>query len=331
MVEQTSAQDGARMKGLFCAFRKDERLLRLTRDFDEIDWRIAHSPDDVAAMIADAQLLVLNNRICTPQMGAVLRSAPAPRLAWIHFVTAGVEMGLAMGLPPGPRVSCSAGTNGPVLAEHAVTLLLATMRRFADIHRGQAAHEWRRFAIARAIRSLEGARVCIVGLGAVGREAARKLRAFDADVIAVSRGGSDPNVSHVYPRERLPEALSQSDALMVCTNSEASSHHLIDAAAIAAMKPGGFVVNMARGEIIDEAALIEALRCGHVAGAGLDVTEGEPPSPSNPLWDMPTVILSPHVSGGGSGEGSYRRQKELFAENLRRFRAGEPLLNAVET
>jgi len=322
--------DTDRLTGLFCTFQAHDRLLRLTDEFDSIRWETAASPQEVAARLPSANILILNNRICTPELGAAIRHAPRANLAWIHFVTAGVEMGLAMGLPRGVPVSSAAGTNGPVLAEHAVTLLLASMRRFGDIHRGQMAHEWRRWKIVQAIRSLEGARVCIIGLGAVGRDVARKLRAFDADVIAVSRGGADPHVSHVYPREEIRVALAQSDALVICTNSDASTHHLIGAAELAAMKPGGFVVNMARGEIIDEPALIEALRSGHVAGAGLDVTEGEPPTKDNPLWDLPSVILSPHVSGGGSGEGAYQRQADLFRENLRRFRAGEALINPVD-
>ena len=303
--------------------------MRLTREFDSIEWHTAGSPEEVAAGLPSADILILNNRICTPELGACIRRAPRPRLSWIHFVTAGVEMGLSMGLPRGVLVSSAAGTNGPVLAEHAVTLLLAVMRRFGDIHRGQMAHEWRRLKIFQAIRSLEGARVCIIGLGAVGREVARKLRAFDAEVIAVSRGGADPNVSKVFPREDICIALAQSDALVICTNSDMSTHHLISARELAAMKPDGFVVNMARGEIIDEPALIEALQSGHVAGAGLDVTEGEPPAKDNPLWDLPSVILSPHVSGGGAGEGAYQRQADLFRENLRRYTAGQPLLNQI--
>ena len=239
-------------------------------------------------------------------------------------------MGLAMGLPRNIFVTSAAGTNGPVLAEHAMTLLLASMRRFGDIHRGQVAHEWRRLKIFQAIRSLEGARVCILGLGSVGREVARKLRAFDADVIAISRGGSDPNISQVYPRTQIAVALAQSDALVICTNSDSSTYHLIGAAELAAMKPGAFIVNMARGEIINEKALIEALRIGQIAGAGLDVTEGEPPMVDNPLWDLPSVILSPHVSGGGSGEPAYQRQAELFRDNLQRFVNGGPMRNLVD-
>ena len=174
------------MRALFCAFHKGDRLLRLSEDFGEIEWLVAHSPAEVAAKIRDVDLLILNNRICGPDLGVAIRDNMTARLKWIHFVTSGVEMGLAMGLPRDVPVSSAAGTNGPVLAEHAVTLLLATMRRFADIHRGQSAHEWRRREISEAIRSLEGARVCVLGLGAVGREVARKVRAFDADVIATA-------------------------------------------------------------------------------------------------------------------------------------------------
>ena len=321
---------GERLTALFCTMHGGDRLLRMTREFTEIDWLTASDPAELQQRLQHADILILNNRICTAKLGQAFRAAPRDRLKWIHFNTAGVEMGLSMGLPRGVPVTSSAGTNGPVLAEHAMTLLLASMRRFNDIFHGQMAHEWRRLPIASAIRSLEGATVCILGLGAVGREVARKLRAFDAQVIAVSRSGEDPNVRQVYGRERMHEALAQSDALVICTNSDPSTHHIIGATELAALKPGAFVVNMARGEIIDEPALIEALRNGSLGGAGLDVTEGEPPSKDNPLWDLPNVILSPHVSGGGSGEASYQRQAGLFAENLRRFVGAEALLNVVE-
>lgn len=320
----------ARLTALFCTMHGGDRLLRMTREFSEIDWLTASDPGEVQQRLAQADILILNNRICTDKLGQALRAARRDKLKWIHFNTAGVEMGLAMGLPRGIPVTSSAGTNGPVLAEHAVTLLLASMRRFGDIFRGQMAHEWRRLPIASAIRSLEGATVCILGLGAVGREVARKLRAFDAEVIAISRSGEDANVSQVYGREHISEALGRADALVICTNSDPSTHHIIGARELAALKPGAFIVNMARGEIIDEPALIEALSNGSLGGAGLDVTEGEPPAKDNPLWDLPNVILSPHVSGGGSGEASYQRQAGLFMENLQRFIAGVALLSVVE-
>jgi phosphoglycerate dehydrogenase-like enzyme len=180
------------------------------------------------------------------------------------------------------------------------------------------------------MRSLEGATVCIFGLGAVGHDLVRKLRAFDARVIAVSRAGADPAIDQVFPREQIHAALAQADAIILCTNSDSSSRRMIDAAAISAMKKGAILINVARGELVDEAAMIAALHSGHLAAAGLDVTDPEPPSPANPLFDMPNVILSPHCAGGGSPAGTAGRQAKLFSENFRRFRSGEALLNLVD-
>jgi phosphoglycerate dehydrogenase-like enzyme len=166
----------------------------------------------------------------------------------------------------------------------------------------------------------------VFGRGAIGRELVRKLKAFDARVIAVSRttAHADDLVA-VYPRERMREALAEADAVVVCTAGDESSFHLIGAAEIATMKPSALVVNVARGEIIDEAALIAALQEGRLAGAGLDVNEVEPLPPESPLWDMPNVVLSPHVAGGGST--GYAMHRKLFEQNLKRLRAGEPLIN----
>jgi len=145
-------------------------------------------------------------------------------------------------------------------------------------------------------------------------------------VIAVSRATADAgDLLAVYPRERMREALALADAVVVCTAGDETSYRMIGAAEIAAMKRTAYVVNVARGEIIDEGALIAALREGRLAGAGLDVNEGEPLPADSPLWDMPNVLLSPHVAGGGST--GYFLHKKLFAQNLARLRAGEPLIN----
>jgi D-2-hydroxyacid dehydrogenase (NADP+) len=112
---------------------------------------------------------------------------------------------------------------------------------------------------------------------------------------------------------------------VICTSSEASSHHLIDTAALAAMKPKAFLVNVARGDLVEEAALVEALTAGRLGGAALDVTEVEPLAATSPLWGLPNVIISPHVAGGGSSR--YPQQMALFGENLARLAAGEPLRN----
>jgi phosphoglycerate dehydrogenase-like enzyme len=316
------------MKAVLYTFQRNDPVHRFRDDLPQLQWAIASSPQDVAREIGDADILVLTNRVCSPELGEALHRAAPASLGWIHFLTAGVERGLAMGLPPGAAVSNASGLKARTVAEHALTLLLAVMRRFPDLQAAQRAHAWRRVEMQPKLSSLEGATVCIIGLGGVGREVARKVKAFDARTVAVSRAGAPGgDVDVVLPRERIGEALGEADAVVVCTSSDASSRHLIGAAQLAAMKPGAWLVNIARGEILDEAALVQALRDGRVGGAGLDVTEIEPLPPDSPLWDMPNVIVSPHVAGAGSKD--YAQQKALFSANLERFRAGAPLLNQI--
>lgn len=312
------------MKAVLYLYRRADPAARFVDDFPELEWTVVWSAEEAGDAVGDADILVMTNRICTPELAAILRRRITARLKWVHYVSAGIERGWAMGLPDRLLVSNASGAKAPVISEHAMMLLLAIARRVPEIRRAQKAHQWQRIEINPLMLSLEGATVTVVGLGGVAREVARKLKAFDARVFAVSRTDATvANVDRVFPRERIDDALSQSDAVVVCTNADASSLHMIGAAQFAAMKPGSYIVNVARGEILDEAALVAALKSGHLGGAGLDVAEIEPPAADNPLFDMENVILSPHVAGGGST--GYARQKEIFAENLRRFRSGEPL------
>lgn len=314
------------MKAVLYVYRRADPVVRFVDDFPDIDWSVVWSPEDVDRELGDADLLVLTNRICTPDLAAVLKRHGGGLLKWVHFVSAGIERGLGMDLAEHLLVSNASGAKAPVISEHALTLLLALGRRLRDMRRAQKEHRWARLDINPLMLSLEGATVCLFGLGGIGREVARKLKAFDARVLAVSRADSagDPNVDRVFARDRMNEALEQSDAVIVCTNADDSSIHMLGEAQFSVMKTGAYVVNVARGEILDEAALIAALQSGKLGGAGLDVTEVEPPEPGNPLFEMENVILSPHVAGGGST--GYARQKDIFAENLKRFRAGRSLL-----
>jgi phosphoglycerate dehydrogenase-like enzyme len=305
----------------------DPWLHRFPQDFPEHEWRLAFSPADAERALAGAEILLLANRACTPEFGAILHRAPA--LKWIHFTTAGMERGIAMGLPEHVRISHSPGIKASMVAEHAIALLLALVRRLPYIGREQRAHRWERDAISDEIDTLEEKTVCIVGLGHIGRDIARKLRAFGAKVIAVSRAGkAGGDVAEVFPRERAAEALSRSDAVILCTQADVSNRHFLGDAAFAALKPGGYVVNVARGSLIDERAMIGALQTGRLAGAGLDVQETEPLPATSPLWDIPNLILSPHSAGAGSS--GYVAHRALFAENLARYVAGSPLLNEVK-
>jgi phosphoglycerate dehydrogenase-like enzyme len=314
------------MKAVIYTYGVNDPAARLRADFPQIEWVMAGSPEEVGRETRDADILVLSNRVCTPELGEALRNGGGATVRWIHFLTSGIERGLAMGLPDQAIISNSAGVRSTTVAEHALALLLALVRQLPALRATQTAHDWARVAMGPKLKSLQGMTVCIVGLSAIGREAARKLKAFDAKCIGVSRTpASEGDIQPVFPRERIGEAFAMSDAILVATTSDESSHHLVDAAAFAHVKPGAYFVNIARGEIVDEAAMTAALRDGRLAGAGLDVSEVEPLPQDSPLWDLPNVIVTPHVAGAGTTD--YDQQRKLFGENLGRFLTGKPLLN----
>src|SRR5262245_44545188 len=310
------------MKAVMYPFRKDDAIMGLARDFPELSWAVVTSDEELARAIADAEILVTSNRVCTPAYGEALRRN-AHRLRWMFFSSSGIERGVAAGIPEGVRVSNSTGVKAAMVSEHAMMLLLALLRQLPECQAHQRAHLYTRAETNARLRTLEDATVCVFGRGAIGRALARKLKAFDAQVIAVSRISGEPG-GIVYSRERRREALALADAVVICTAGDETSYHMIGAAEIAAMKPSAYLVNVARGEIVDEAALIAALREGRLAGAGLDVNEVEPLPTDSPLWDMPNVLLSPHVAGGGST--GYFMHKKLFEQNLARLKAGEVLI-----
>ena len=318
------------MKAVLYPFGPGEPIVGLVRDFPQLHWAVAASPGDIAREIGDAAILVTSNRVCSAAYGEALRHRAGTTLRWIHFTSAGIDGGLRMGLPEWATVTNATGVKAAMVSEHALALLLALVRRLPDLQADQLARRWRHDDAMAQPATLEGAVVCIVGLGSIGREVARKAKAFDARVIAVSRAGmADGAVEQVFRREQIADALAMADAVVICTSSDADSFHLIDAAALAAMGRKAFLVNVARGDIVDGAALIAALQAGRLGGAALDVTEVEPLAPGSPLWDLPNVIISPHVAGGGSS--GYPQQKVLFGQNLLRFAAGEPLLNVCRS
>ena len=314
------------MKAVLYPFGPDEPIVALLRDFPQLQWALAASPGDIAREIGDAAILVTSNRACSAAYGEALRRCAGHTLRWIHFTSAGIDGGLRMGLPHWVTVTNATGVKAAVVSEHALALLLALVRRLPQLQADQLARRWRHDERMTQVATLEGAVVCVVGLGSIGRAVARKAKAFDAHVIAVSRAGTaGGDVDEVFGRERICEALAMADAVVICTSSDPESHHLIDAAALAAMRRTALLVNVARGDLVDGAALMAALQSGTLAGAALDVTEIEPLAAASPLWDLPNVIISPHIAGGGSS--GYLQQQALFGKNLLRFAAGEPLLN----
>jgi phosphoglycerate dehydrogenase-like enzyme len=226
-------------------------------------------------------------------------------------------------------VTNAAGVAALPIAEFVFGRILAVWKRFDELTEQQRRHEWTdTFG-----RSLAGSRMVVVGLGAIGTQVIRLAKAFGLHVVGVRRR---PDVDdeagrladEVVDNDRLLDVLPGADVVVIAAPATDETFHLIDAAALAAMGARPFVVNVARGSLIDQPALIDALRDGTVGGAILDVTDPEPLPPDSPLWDLPNVWVSPHSSS--VLDGYMEAVVDLFVDNLRRYLSGEPLRNVVD-
>jgi phosphoglycerate dehydrogenase-like enzyme len=253
----------------------------------------------------------------------------APKLRWIQGTSAGIGERLRRtGLIDTNLVfTTAAGVHGSSLAEFVIMALLYFYRDVPRLQRMQAARHWQRYTNA----ELAGRRALVVGMGAVGRAIARRLAALDVEVWGVRRSahGTEPEgVARMLPFEDLARALPETDALVLACPLTEQTNRLIGAAELEALPPHAVLVNVARGEVVDEHALIEALASGRLGGAALDVVEQEPLPAESPLWDLPNVLISPHSAS--TVERENERIVELFVENLRRWLDRRPLLNQFD-
>jgi glyoxylate/hydroxypyruvate reductase A len=255
----------------------------------------------------------------------------APRVRWIQASSSGIgEWVRALGIVDSPIVvSNAAGIHSVPLAEFVVFSMLYFARSWPRMAAEQRAHHWERCAI----ETLEGKTLGIVGLGNVGRTAARLAKPFGVRTIGMRRspGASDAGadgVDAVYGPDGLGTVLSESDYLALCVPHTFETVGLLGAAEIASIKRGAVLINIARGSVVDEPALIDALRSGHLRGAALDVVAHEPLAADSPLWDMPNVVITPHSMSTGIDENE--RLTTLFCDNLRRYLAEQPLHNVID-
>jgi phosphoglycerate dehydrogenase-like enzyme len=257
--------------------------------------------------------------------------AAAPNLRWMHAVTSGVDMYLFPEFVQSEVVLTSEkGLVGPHLADHAFALLLALTRQLAtSLRAGRQAWD-ERIPMRQDAIELSGLTMGIVGMGGTGHAVARRAAAFDMTVRAVDRDAvpGTAEVSLIQSMQNFPQLLQQSDVVTVCAPLTSETLNLFNDETIAMMKPDAFLINVTRGSIIDDGALVRARDSGHLAGAGLDVTPQEPLPPEHPYWEMPKVVLSPHTEGASP----YRAQRNLdrFCENLRRFRRDQPLIGIID-
>ncbi len=256
----------------------------------------------------------------------------AGRLRFIHSISAGTDhYDKALLASRGIRLASAAGVNTEAVAEHAIALILALARRLPEARDNQHARHWRGMIGDRARREdqLTGKTLLIVGLGRIGGRLARLGKAFDMRVIGTRRdpAAGAAGADAAYGHDRLPELIGEADVVALTCPLTPQTQGLIGAAALAAMKPSAHLINVARGRVVDESALIAALQEGRIAAAALDVTAEEPLPAASPLWAMPNVLITPHTAGETRAyeDGVI----DLLLENLERQWRGEELVNGV--
>ncbi len=257
----------------------------------------------------------------------------APNVRWIQSTSSGIgpfvqRMGYAERMP-GTVFTRASGVHAQPLAEFCVMVMLLFRKGLFRVQLAQSRKHWERYAGT----DLEGRTLVVVGLGGVGREVARMGKAFRMKVIGIDRAGFrfDPEeipLDSFFPSGELQSVLEEAEHLVLIAPHTPETEGMIGPRELALLPPGAVLINIARGALVDEEALVDALRSGHLAGAGLDVFAEEPLPPSSPLWDMPNVLVSPHSASTSDREN--RRITELFCENLRRFLSGKPLINVLE-
>ncbi|HEX7736426.1 MAG TPA: D-2-hydroxyacid dehydrogenase [Ktedonobacteraceae bacterium] len=262
----------------------------------------------------------------------------APSLRWLQFPGAGVDVLRPSGvLDPASRVvvTMATGIHAVTISEYVFGSMLMFNWNWSQMVRLQDSHVWAKSAGWYSLggRELAGQTLGVVGMGSIGRRIAQLGRSFGMRVVGMRRSfhdnqAADPDLDQGYPPERLHELLGLSDYIVLAVPLTAETERLIGEAELRVMKPSAYLVNIARGRVIDEQALIRALREGWIAGAGLDVAEIEPLPSNSPLYSLPNVILTPHIAGVSVHY--ERRLAELFANNLHRYRAGEPLANRYD-
>lgn len=252
--------------------------------------------------------------------------AGAARLRLFQMMGAGVDALLpAPDLPASVRIANARGIHGPHMSEFALGMMLALAKRVPRALEQSRAHQWKQYQVD----TIAGRTLGILGLGAIGAAVAERAVALGMRVIGTQRDPKPvPHVAEVFPADQTERVMRASDHLVVLLPLTAETRGSIGARELAWLRPSACLVNLARGGIVDEDALTDALRAGRLAGAAIDVFAEEPLPASSPLWDAPNAILTPHVAG--LGPNYMERLTEIFAENLDRLEQGRPLRNEVD-
>ena len=280
------------------------------------------SPAEANAGIAQAEIAWVDMQPTSLVADAIRHAGPA--LRWVSTIYAGLDaFPLDVLRERKVVLTNGAGINAIAVAEYAVMGVLAAAKRFDEVVRAQGRREWLRDAPGKI--ELPGTRALVIGYGAIGRLVGDRLRAFGVEVTGVTRSGADGTITPDAWGPRLPEF----DWVVLAAPSTPDTKAMIGAAELARFKPGAWIVNVARGDMIDEAALLDALRSGGIGGAFLDPTFPEPLPADHPLWSAPNCMVTMHLSGRSQTK-MFSRGADLFLANLLAYREGRPMKNVAD-
>lgn len=254
-----------------------------------------------------------------PTIGGAIDDA----VRWVHILGAGID-GFPVEVVGDRMLTCSRGAGAPAIAEFVLATMLAFEKQLPDTWITEPPEQWGTLGLG----GLEGRTLGVIGLGSIGTQVAHRALAFGMEVVALRRSDRPPSVTGVAMAADLASLLGQADHVVVAAPATAVTARIIDQAALAAIKPGAHFVNVSRGSLVDQDALLRALDDGRVAMASLDVVEPEPLPAGHPFYLHPGVRLSPHVSW--SSPRTVQRTFQLFADNLDRYRSGRDLLGVVD-
>ena len=249
------------------------------------------------------------------------------RLKWLQIVSSGIDAYLPL-TDTEVEVTSAKGVHSETIAHHVMMMILVFSRNFLNHRTEQKAHKWNRKPDE--ITSLSGKRLGLIGYGSIGQQLGPLAQTFGMEVVAVKRtpvAAAENNGIDIMGFDKMDDVLATSDHVVICLPYTPQTIGMFDAATLGKIKHGAYLHNVSRGETIDEAALAVLLKTKHIAGAALDVFAHEPLPPGNPFWDMPNVIVTPHIAGHYNGlrEATFR----LFKKNLASYLCGQPMVNRV--
>ena len=260
--------------------------------------------------------------------------ADARKLRWIHSPAAAVHQLMYPELiKSSVALTNSTGIHGPVVAEHAIAVLLALAKRLPQAMQYQAKHEWSQDQLWHGSpppREVSDSTVLIVGMGSIGREFAARAKALGMKILAIRENPAKglEAADAVYSSSQIDEVLPQADYVLLCTPVTPATTGIMNAARLSKMKFDAYLINVARGPLIDEAALFDALQHRRIAGAALDVFNEEPLPANSPFWSLDNILITPHTAA--VTDRLWERHYRLIVDNMKRFLAGQPLMNQVD-